>query len=58
MMNPVPAWKATMRQTQKKKVEEPKTLIESIFNDEVKRKMTTKERRILLAKPKKIRKPK
>ena len=57
MMITVPAWKETMRKNQKK-VEEPKTLIESIFHDEVKRKMTAKERRVLLAKPKKIRKPK
>ena len=53
----VPAWKAAMRKS-KKKVQESKTLIESIFHDEVKRKMSAKERRALLAKPKKSRKPK
>jgi hypothetical protein len=42
----------------KKKAQEPETLIESIFRDEVKRKMNAKERRALSLKPKKPRKPK
>lgn len=53
----VPAWKATMRK-KNKKAQSPKTLIESIFQDEVKRKMSNKERLALLANPKKVRKTK
>jgi hypothetical protein len=37
----------------KKKLSRTKTLIERVFHDMVKREMTAKERRVLLAKPKK-----
>ena len=42
----------------KEKVQEPKTLIETIFHDVVRRKMSAKERRVLLRKPRRIRKSK
>jgi hypothetical protein len=42
----------------KKKVQKAETLIESIFKEEAKRKMSDKERSVLLRKPKKVRRPK